>query len=80
MRGLCPILLLACLPLQLANAQSGLVEERISEENGFIDTCGEGRASILTTGRPKNFGINSADHPGVNQYVFSTLVCAHAPE
>jgi hypothetical protein len=42
MRGLYPILLLACLPLQLANAQSGLVEERITQENGFIDTCGEG--------------------------------------
>ena len=41
-RGL-PAAILCCLFLPLiAQAQSGLVEERVSDENGFISTCGEG--------------------------------------
>lgn len=38
----CVAALLACLPLSPAWSQSGLVEERISDENGFIQACGEG--------------------------------------
>ena len=34
--------LLLCMPLAFAWSQSGLVEERVSEENGFIQTCGVG--------------------------------------
>ena len=38
----CIVTLLACLPLSLAWSQSGLVEERVTEENGFYEACGEG--------------------------------------
>jgi hypothetical protein len=38
----CIAVLLACLPLSLAWSQSGLVEERVSDENGFIQACGVG--------------------------------------
>ena len=34
--------LLLCLPHVAAWAQSGLVEERITEQNGYYETCGEG--------------------------------------
>ena len=34
--------LLLCLPLSQTWAQSGLVEERITQENGFYEACGEG--------------------------------------
>jgi len=34
--------LLLCLPSASAWSQSGLVEERVTEENGFYETCGEG--------------------------------------
>lgn len=34
--------LLLCLPLGSAWSQSGVVEERISNENGIIETCGAG--------------------------------------
>lgn len=33
---------LFCLPLSPAWSQSGLVEERVSDEGGFIQACGEG--------------------------------------
>ncbi|RLA45981.1 MAG: hypothetical protein DRR04_12255 [Gammaproteobacteria bacterium] len=36
------IALLFCLPLAHTWAQSGLVEERVTEENGFYEACGEG--------------------------------------
>lgn len=36
------VALLACLPLAPAWSQSGVVEERITEENGFYRACGEG--------------------------------------
>lgn len=34
--------LLLCLPSTSAWSQSGLVEERVTEENGLYETCGEG--------------------------------------
>jgi len=34
--------MLLILPLSPAWSQSGVVEERITNENGFIETCGEG--------------------------------------
>jgi hypothetical protein len=34
--------LLFCLPMSSAWSQSGLVEERVSNEGGFIQACGEG--------------------------------------
>lgn len=38
----CGVVLLACLPSSPGWTQSGLVEERITEENGFYEACGEG--------------------------------------
>ena len=38
----CIAALLVCLPLSPAWSQSGLVEERITEGNGFYEACGEG--------------------------------------
>ena len=38
----CIAALLVCLPLSQAWSQSGLVEERVTEENGFYEACGEG--------------------------------------
>ena len=38
----CIAALLFCLPLGSAWSQSGLVEERVSNEGGFIQACGEG--------------------------------------
>jgi hypothetical protein len=38
----CIAALLACLPLSQAWSQSGLVEERVTEENGFYEACGVG--------------------------------------
>ena len=38
----CVATLMVCLPHSLAWSQSGLVEERVSDEGGFIQTCGEG--------------------------------------
>ena len=34
--------LLLCLPLSQSWAQSGVVEERVTQENGLYDVCGEG--------------------------------------
>ena len=39
---LATLLTCTCLPISLAWSQSGLVEERVTEENGFYETCGEG--------------------------------------
>ena len=36
------IALLLCMPFNFAWSQSGLVEERVSDENGFIQACGVG--------------------------------------
>ena len=41
-RAVCGGALLLCLPLTSAWSQSGLVEERVSDENGFYQACGEG--------------------------------------
>ena len=36
------IAFIACMPITVAWSQSGLVEERVTNENGFIKTCGIG--------------------------------------
>jgi hypothetical protein len=36
------IVLLLCMPLTSAWSQSGLVEERVPDENGFLHSCGVG--------------------------------------
>ncbi|PCJ35349.1 MAG: hypothetical protein COA75_10700 [Cellvibrionales bacterium] len=36
------VALLACLPFSQAFSQSGLIEERITNENGIIHVCGRG--------------------------------------
>ena len=33
---------IVCMPITVAWSQSGLVEERVTNENGFIKTCGVG--------------------------------------
>ena len=42
----CIVALLTCLPLSLAWSQSGLVEERVTEENGFYEACGVGEGLL----------------------------------